>query len=124
MEPTIRHCATCREPIPAGQSACGACETPTVELGSASHEMPELPGYRVIGALGRGGMGTVYLAEDVVLGRKVAIKVAIAAGTDEEARSRFLREARSLATVEHPNVVRVHAFGDRDGGQQYLVMEH
>ncbi len=83
-----------------------------------------IPGYRVLRALGRGGMGTVYLAEDETLGRRVAIKV-IAHGIAEESaiRQRFLREARLLATIEHPNVVRIYSFGASED-RAYIVMEY
>lgn len=83
-----------------------------------------IPGYRVIRPLGEGGMGTVYLAEDLALGRRVAIKV-ISHGVahDPAVRTRFLREARLLATIEHPNVVRVYSFGASEE-RAHLVMEY
>ena len=85
---------------------------------------PVIPGYRLVRLLGEGGMGRVYLAEDGALGRRAAVKVMPARRVDsDDARARFLREARSLASVEHPNVVRVYAFGQADG-QPYLVMEY
>ncbi|MEO8361981.1 MAG: protein kinase, partial [Vicinamibacteria bacterium] len=83
-----------------------------------------LKGYRFLQMLGEGGMGRVYLAEDETLGRRVAVKVMtdrIAA--DEDAKARFLREARSMATVEHTHVVRVYSFGESEG-VAYLVMEY
>jgi len=87
-------------------------------------ESIEIPGYRVEKRLGEGGMGAVYLAEDLALGRKVAIKVVTGRiASDPDVRARFLREARLLATVEHPNVVRVHSFGTI-GDRPYLVMEY
>ncbi len=69
-------------------------------------------------------MGAVYLAEDQTLGRRVAIKVIAGrmAGESESA-ARFLREARSMATVEHPHIVRIYSFGET-AGQAYLVMEY
>jgi hypothetical protein len=77
-----------------------------------------------MGRLGAGGMGAVYLAEDVTLGRRVAVKVVGGhIENDAAARARFLREARSMAAVEHPNVVHVYAYGDADG-HPYLVMEY
>jgi hypothetical protein len=84
---------------------------------------PAFPGYRVLDVLGQGGMGQVYLAEDEMLGRKVAIKTILpaVAGAGEH-RARFLREARAMATVEHPRVVRVYSFGEA-AGQAYFVME-
>jgi hypothetical protein len=84
---------------------------------------PAFAGYRVMGLLGQGGMGQVYLAEDEMLGRKVAIKTILPAVSGEgEGRARFLREARAMATVEHPHVVRVYSFGEA-AGQAYFVME-
>jgi hypothetical protein len=84
---------------------------------------PAFPGYRVVDVLGQGGMGQVYLAEDEMLGRKVAIKTILptVSGAGEH-RARFLREARAMATVEHPRVVRVYSFGEA-AGQAYFVME-
>ena len=82
------------------------------------------PGYRVIRPLGHGGMGAVYLAEDEALGRRAAIKViARQMAADASIRERFLREARLLATVDHPNVVRVYAFGATEE-RAYLAMEY
>src|ERR1043165_5247306 len=84
----------------------------------------DIPDYKVLRHLGQGGMGSVYLAEDAALGRKVAIKVvADAIARDAEVRARFLREARLLATVEHPNVVRVYSFA-ATAERAYLVMEY
>jgi hypothetical protein len=69
-------------------------------------------------------MGVVYLADDAVLGRTVAVKV-IAEGRwpNPGDRQRFLREARSMAAIEHPNVVRVYSFGEAEG-RPYIVMEY
>jgi len=84
---------------------------------------PAIPGYRVVGLLGQGGMGQVFVAEDETLGRRVAIKTILPAVSGEGAhRARFLREARAMATVEHPRVVRVYSFGET-AGQAYFVME-
>ncbi len=96
-------------------------ESETIDLPVAELE---IPGYRVLGVLGQGGMGQVYLAEDVALGRKVAVKlVREDLGNDDALHGRFLREARAMASVEHPNTVRVYAFGEADG-RSYLVMEY
>ena len=81
-------------------------------------------GYRIVRPLGRGGMGLVYLAEDDVLGRPVAVKVlAPSIAADPGFRERFLREARSAASLDHPNVVTVLAAGE-DAGRLYLVMRY
>jgi hypothetical protein len=69
-------------------------------------------------------MGRVFLAEDEVLGRPVAIKtISPDVAGRGEARARFLREARAMATVEHPRVVRVYSFGEREN-LAYFVMEY
>jgi cytochrome c-type biogenesis protein CcmH/NrfG/predicted Ser/Thr protein kinase len=74
--------------------------------------------------LGQGGMGAVYLADDTTLDRRVAIKVVSEKlGADSEVRARFLREARAMASVEHPHIVRVYAYGEAEG-KAYLVMEY
>mgnify|MGYP001137583986 CR=1 FL=1 len=82
----------------------------------------EFAGCRIEGVLGRGGMGVVYRATELRLGRPVALKL-IAAGADPSARERFEREARAAAAIEHPNVVPVYAAGEEDG-HLYLVMRH
>jgi serine/threonine-protein kinase len=77
--------------------------------------------YRVLRELGRGGMGAVYLAEDVALERKVAVKVA---RTELRwALSRFRREAAALAAIRNEHVVAVHAFGYHEE-MPFFVMEH
>ena len=77
----------------------------------------------VLGPLGRGGMGVVFKAFDTTLHRMVAIKVlSPQLVTSPEAKRRFLREARSAAAVNHPNVVVIHAVGEQ-AGTPYLVME-
>lgn len=83
-----------------------------------------LAGFRLERLLGRGGMGVVYLAEDVRLGRKVALKLlAPELAEDERFRERFLRESRLAASLEHPNIVPIHAAGEADG-QLYLAMRY
>ena len=71
----------------------------------------KVPGFEVLGSLGAGAMGAVYLAEDTTLRRRVAIKLVSAQlSSDEDALRRFLREARAMASVEHPHVVRIYGF--------------
>jgi len=82
----------------------------------------KLGGYEVIGLLGKGGMGEVYSASDTKLGRNVAIKVLPQTFTHDPDRvSRFKREAKVLAALNHPNIATIHGL-EESGGQQFLVM--
>lgn len=78
-------------------------------------------GYRLLGLLGRGGMGAVYRAESVALRRVVALKV-LSAPSNPKLVERFMLEARSAARVKHPNVVVVHEVG-KDGPMWFLAMD-
>lgn len=79
--------------------------------------------YRIRQRIGRGGMASVYLAEDELLGRPVALKVVEASRADEGVVERFRREARAAAKLNHPNVVAVYDWGEH-AGNYYLVMEY
>lgn len=81
--------------------------------------------YRIIRQIGRGGMADVYLAKDLILdGEEVAVKVLRTNyQTDQIAIQRFQREARAMAELDHPNIVRISDIGEEDG-QQYLAMEY
>src|SRR5262247_286138 len=83
----------------------------------------QLGRYEIQRRLGRGGMGTVYVAHDPVLGRMVAIKVFAGDLDMPDARERFSREARASAALNHPNIVTVYDFGEY-GSQPYIVMEY
>jgi serine/threonine protein kinase len=78
--------------------------------------------YRIIGHLGSGSMGTVLLAYDETLDRRVAIKFVHDALSDGGFRDRFTAEAKAMARVSHPNVLQIHTFGEHEGAQ-YFVME-
>ncbi|HKP47140.1 MAG TPA: tetratricopeptide repeat protein, partial [Pyrinomonadaceae bacterium] len=77
--------------------------------------------YRITEKLGEGGMGVVYLAEDTTLGRRVAIK--FLSSTAKEYRARFLREARAVSVLTHPNIATVYDYGETEDDQPYIVME-
>jgi serine/threonine-protein kinase len=79
--------------------------------------------YEVKRTLGRGGMGTVYVAHDPVLGRMVAIKLFSADVDLPDAGQRFAREARSAAALNHPNIVTIFDFGENEA-QPFIVMEY
>jgi eukaryotic-like serine/threonine-protein kinase len=80
--------------------------------------------YRVVSPLGSGGMGQVYLAEDVRLGRKLALKVlSPRALRDPERLRRFEREARTISSLNHPNILTIYDIGDADG-VQFIATEY
>ncbi len=81
-------------------------------------------GYRIEAVAGRGGMGVVYRAVQLDLGRPVALKlIAADRAADPDFRERFQRESRMAAAIDHPNVVPVHGAGEEDG-QLYLAMRY
>src|SRR5918911_2204195 len=79
--------------------------------------------YRIIDHLGEGGMGTVYLAEDTRLGRRVALKFPTITTDEHHYKARFLREARAASTLTHPHIAAVYDYGENDDGHPFLVME-
>ena len=102
--------------LTAHDSAGGFLETPAVLEADAAAEGAQIGPYVIRGELGRGGMGIVYLAEDVRLGRTVALKAlpAMLAG-DESRRERLRREARAAAALTHPGIAVVYALEEIDG---------
>ena len=94
------------------------------EFQSDHREGVTIDQYRLGGELGRGGMGAVHHAWDTVLGRQVAVKVITAASVaDREALTRFEREAKLVAKLDHPNIANVYGVGTWDG-QPYMAMEY
>ncbi len=91
---------------------------------SPPRDLPQrLGSYRILGRLGEGAMGTVYEAEQVSLGRRVAIKMLHdAMAGHEPTRQRFLREGRLAASLDHPAIVAIHDFGEHEG-KAFLVMK-
>src|SRR5437016_11502138 len=80
--------------------------------------------YRILEQLGEGGMGVVYVAEDTLLGRRVAIKTLHSrTGHDPMFRGRFLREARAVSALSHPHIATIYDYGETEGGEPYIVME-
>jgi len=81
-----------------------------------------VPGYEILGELGRGGMGVVYKARQIALNRIVALKTIRGNRVGPRDLARFLIEAEAVAAIEHPNVVRVYEYGDHEG-QPYMALE-
>lgn len=80
--------------------------------------------YQILKKLGEGGMGEVYLAEDTLLRRRVAIKfLARQLMSEERAKKRFLREAHIVASLDHPNICAIHEIGEEDG-RRFAVMQY
>lgn len=100
---------------PAAKEETGSDETAGVRIGD----------FEILAELGRGGMGVVYLARQLALGRTVALKM-LPAGTtsDPAARARFQREVTALARCDSPNIVRILFSGQTQTGQPYYAMEY
>ncbi|HUK36613.1 MAG TPA: serine/threonine-protein kinase, partial [Vicinamibacterales bacterium] len=79
--------------------------------------------YRVDSPLGRGGMGEVFRAFDMRLGRPVAVKLMANPAERSAAIQRFVREARAASALNHPNIVTIHDVGETDEGHHYIVQE-
>src|SRR6478672_7008150 len=79
--------------------------------------------YRIVSKIGSGGMGEVYLAEDIELDREVALKVLLPEVADNEDRvRRFTQEAKAASALNHPNIITVYDIGESDAGR-FIVME-
>jgi WD40 repeat protein/serine/threonine protein kinase/tetratricopeptide (TPR) repeat protein len=113
---------------PFGESSKPQTPNPKLELGGLDLELTAAGGrrlgdFRIVREVGRGGMGVVYEAEQVSLGRRVALKVLPRrALLDPEAVERFRRESRAAAGLHHTNIVQVFGTGEQDG-LHYFVMQ-
>jgi serine/threonine protein kinase len=125
-------CPSCGERNSEFTPRCAACGTQLPLASEASRTQPaqrsasilqsdsllgkSLGHYRVLKRLGTGGMGKVYAAEDRKLGRVVALKVLPPEmAADPERRKRFQREAKSVAALNHPNIITIHSVEEAEG---------
>ncbi|MCC7195459.1 MAG: protein kinase [Gemmatimonadaceae bacterium] len=141
MTPVTVTCSGCGAPVPAGDRFCGSCGNPITgsailssESAAAAYDpwiellqklrQATIGEYEIKGELGRGGMAAVFLAHDLHLNRKVAIKVMLPGLVyGERMWERFLAEARTAARLDHPNVIYIHSVRDKDRFL-YFVMKY
>jgi len=131
----VKDCVRCHTPLPVDGRFCSNCGTPSSELSHAcppdpTEELKErlartLAGrYEIIRLLGRGGMAVVFLAQDLVLEREVAIKVLPPdMSHDTKLIPRFHQEARTAAKLDHPNIIPIYRV-ESEAGLNYFVMKY
>jgi len=131
MEPDI--CPDCGSPLSGDQglAICGRClmrglmedDDPSAKEDSQPNSQQSeqrIAGYRIIGELGRGGMGVVYRATQLSPNREVALKMLLPGHFRKDARTRFLIEAQALAALQHPHILPLYDSGDHNG-QPYFT---
>jgi TolB-like protein/Tfp pilus assembly protein PilF len=132
------NCPRCHADNPDTSRFCGSCaglldqeslpiDSLTKTVQSPAHVLSKgdlIAGkYRIIDEIGRGGMGIVYKAEDIVLQRTVALKFLPAQWTaDPEARKRFVQEARTASALDHANICNIHEIGKAEDDRMYIAM--
>lgn len=121
-------CQACGTEYEAEQPKCPACgRTETIRLNRGDRLVDKVINgrFKILKKIGQGGMGAVYLAEQVGIGHRVAIKfLKQEYSTDIEVARRFLNEAKTYAKVAHPNAVTFHEFGQDDEGNLFIAMEY
>jgi serine/threonine-protein kinase len=120
-------CPTCNAEYPESERFCPKDGTALRQSGARTDLVGSIIAdrYHVLKQLGAGGMGRVYLAEHVKMGRQCAIKVLHPAmAADAEAIGRFNREAANASRIDHPNVAAIYDFGETQDGLLYLAMQY
>jgi serine/threonine-protein kinase len=120
-------CPSCKAQIAVSHRFCPACGTPAESVSRAEGRFRAgalfANRFRIVGLIGRGGMGEIYRAHDLELDQPVALKFLTAVRFDERARGRLRQEVRLARQVSHPNVCRVYDIGEAQG-ELYLSMEY
>ncbi len=110
-------------PPPSAEQSVSATLHPPAALPRREH-WPSVPGYEVVGLLGRGGMGAVYKARHLRLKRLVALKMILAGShADPDALARFRTEGEAVARLQHPNIVQIYEVGEH-AGAPYFSLEY
>ena len=123
-----RFCVICSKVFRDGQTTCPDDGSTLVREGGSgdhgSYRLGHVVGnYRLLRVIGEGGVGTVYAAEHVRLGRKMAIKLLHSDVVTHEMVTRFFNEARAVNEIRHPNIIEVEDFVTTPAGEHYMVME-
>ena len=129
----VSDCLKCHTPLPSDGRYCSHCGTPSGPHVCSSNPTEELRQrlaetlegrYQILQLLGRGGMAVVFLAQDLVLERRVAIKVLPPEMThDAQLIARFQQEAKTAAKLDHPNIIPIHRV-ESEAGLVYFVMKY
>ncbi len=133
-------CPQCHSANPPDSTVCSNCRTIVAVSGESADDrvatLPQLPAeipsgtivkgkYRILGSIGKGGMGVVYKAEDLRLKRTVALKfLSPAADGNWNAHQRFVHEAQAASELDHPNICTVHEFDETEAGQTFIAMAY
>src|SRR5262249_15670606 len=96
---------------------------PGAGFADSSGAFSSIPGYEVVGEIGRGGMGLVLAARDLTLDREIAVKVLLPGRSVEAAVRRFVKESKITAALPHPGIPPVYALGKLPDGSPFLAMK-
>jgi tetratricopeptide (TPR) repeat protein len=111
--------------MPLANAAAHQGTDPEQTLATPGHLLgpwPTVPGYKILGVLGRGGMGIVYKARHLQLNRLVAVKMILSGShADKKEHARFRAEAAAVARLQHPNIVQIHEIGESDGSPYFAL---